>query len=231
MTDLLSSLSSWGTVLTCGCFGLFYALSRRVRQAWCNPLLLGSITIGALLLILKIPYAGYRDTSGLLSGLMVPATVSLAIPLYEQWELLKKHWAGILSGIAAGVATSLLCVTLMSLAFRLDRRIAVSMLPKSVTSAIGGDIAGELGGIPSLAIVLIILTGILGNMAAPFLCRVFRLEHPVSRGIAIGTSSHAIGSARALEMGPQEGAMSALAITAAGILTAVLAPLAARLLI
>lgn len=229
MRDLLAASSSWGTVLTISCFGLFFLLQKRVKKAWCNPLLFASVFIGALLLVSGIPYAQYRETSSVLSWLLLPATVSLAIPLYEQWHLLKTHWRAILCGICSGVATSLLCVILLARLFRLDSALAISLLPKSVTTAIGADVSAELGGIPALTVVVIILTGIVGNMLAPFLCRTFGLSHAVARGIAIGTASHAIGTTRALEMGEIEGAMSGLAIAVAGIMTAFLMPLAAKL--
>ncbi len=230
MTELLQKSSVWGAVLTAGCFCLFFLLQKKVKKVWCNPLLFSSITIGTLLLTGGIPYAQYRETSSVLSWLLLPATVSLAVPLYEQWKLLKQHWLSILCGIFAGVITSLTCAVILAKLFSLPSDIAVSFLPKSVTTAIGADVSEELGGIPALTIVLIILTGIVGNMTAPFLCRAFRLGHAVSRGIAIGTSCHAIGTARAMEMGESEGAMSGLAIAVAGIMTAVLVPLAARLL-
>ena len=231
MSELLSNSSTWGAVLTVGCYCLFYLLQRRVRAAWCNPLLLSCILIGAFLLTGGIPYAEYTRTSSLLSWLLLPATVSLAIPLYEQWELLRKNLTAILSGIAAGVITSLFCTVLLARLFSLDTHLAVSILPKSVTSAIGADVSKELGGIPVLTVVLIILTGIVGNMMAPTLCRWFRLKSPISRGIAVGSASHAIGTAKALEMGAVEGAMSSLSIAVSGILTAFLCPLVSRWLL
>ncbi len=230
MTDLLLTSSTWGAFLSAACFGLFYLIQKKTGKVWCNPLLMSSILIGAMTLTGAVPYEGYRESSSVLSWLLLPATVSLAVPLYEQWALLKKHLLAILSGIVSGVIVSLLCAVLLGKAFRLDMTVAVSFLPKSVTSAIGADVARELGGIPSLTVVMIILTGIVGNMAAPFLCRVFRLRHAVSRGIAVGTSAHAIGTVKALEMGEVEGAMSSLAIAVAGILTAFLAPLAAGMM-
>lgn len=230
MIDVLVHSSTWGTVLTVACFGLFFLLQRKIRKIWCNPLLMSSIVIGAFLLISHIPYENYKSSSSVLSWLLLPATVSLALPMFEQWSLLKKNWPAILGGIAAGVVTSLLCTVLLSVFFRLDRTVAVSVLPKSVTTAIGSDVSAALDGIPALTVVLIILTGIFGNMAAPWLCRHLRLKNAVSRGVAIGTASHAIGTTRAIEMGETEGAMSSLAIAVAGILTAFLAPLAALIL-
>ena len=230
MHDLLIHSSTWGTVLTIACFGLFFLLQRKIKQIWCNPLLMSSIVIGVFLLVNQIPYENYKNTSSLLSWLLLPATVSLAVPMYEQWKLLKKNWLAVFSGITAGVITSLLCIILLSLFFRLDRSVAVSLLPKSVTTAIGSDVSAALDGIPALTVVLIIITGIVGNLTAPWLCRHLHIHHAISRGIAIGTSSHAIGTVRAIEMGETEGAMSSLAIVMAGVLTAFLAPVAALIL-
>ncbi len=230
MTEILENSATWGAVLTVGCYCLFFLLQKRVRDAWCNPLLLSCILIGAFLLTGQISYAEYTRTSSFLSWLLLPATVSLAIPLYEQWELLRKNLAAILCGIAAGVCTSLICTLVLTKFFHLDAQIAVSILPKSVTTAIGADVSRELGGIPALTIVLIILTGIVGNMMAPTLSRWFRLRSAIARGIAIGSASHAIGTAKALEMGEVEGAMSSLSIAVSGVLTAFLCPIAARFL-
>ena len=230
MHDFLCISSVWGTVLTVSCFALCFLVQKRIKKAWCNPLMLSTILVGAFLLLEKIPYSLYRESSSLLSWLLLPATVSLAIPLFEQWELLKKNWAAILCGICAGVITSLLCAVVLAKCFSLPTEVAVSMLPKSVTTAIGADLSAELGGIPSLSIVLIISTGIMGNILAPSVCRWLKLRSPVARGVAIGTAAHAIGTTKAMEMGDIEGAMSGLAIAVAGILTAVLMPLAVKLL-
>ncbi|MGN1020574.1 MAG: LrgB family protein [Aristaeellaceae bacterium] len=230
MTDFLTDSSVWGTALTLAAFALGTFLHGKIRSAWCNPLLWGSIFVILVLSALDIPYSSYRDSAGPLTYLLFPATVSLAIPLYEQWALLKKHLLAILAGIAAGVITSVCSILALAWLFRLDAASAVSLLPKSVTTAIGVDIATELGGIPALTTAVIILTGIIGNLLAAGLCGLLRLTNPIARGIAIGTSSHAIGTSKALEMGPVEGAMSSLSIAVAGILTAVLCPLLARLL-
>ena len=227
MTEFLSNSATWGTVLTLACFALFDLLRRKVRAGWCNPLLLSTLAISALLLLCRVPYADYKATSSVLSWLLLPATVSLAVPLYEQWPLLRKNIAAILGGIAAGVLASLACLTMLALLFHMEPQYAVCFLPKSVTTAIGADISAELSGLPALTIVLIILTGIVGNLLAPVLCRVFHLNNAIARGIAIGTASHAIGTSRALEMGQAEGAMSSLSIAVAGVLTALLCPVVA----
>ena len=230
MTDFLNSSSVWGEVITIGAFAMGTFLHRKSKAQWCNPLLLGSVFVIVLLYVLKIPYPDYKQSTSPLTCLLFPATVSLAIPLYEQWELLKKNLVAILAGITAGVLTSIGSIAMICLFFRLDAASAVSLLPKSVTTAIGVDVATELDGIPALATAVIILTGIIGNLIAAGACKLLRLANPIARGIAIGTSSHAIGTSKALEMGQVEGAMSSLSIAVAGILTAVLCPITGTLL-
>lgn len=230
MIDFLETSSAWGVMVTLAAFALGTLLHRKTKAAWCNPLLLGSIFVVVLLSILKIPYPDYKQSASPITWLLFPATVSLAVPLYEQWELLKKNVLAIAAGIGAGVITSLVSILLIAWVFRLDSAGAVSLLPKSVTTAIGVDVASELGGIPALTTAVIVLTGIAGNLMAVSLCRLLRITNPIAKGIAIGTSSHAIGTTKALEMGQIEGAMSSLSIAVAGVLTAILCPMAVNLL-
>lgn len=230
MTELLHSSAAWGVALTIGAFGLGTAVNRKTGKAWCNPLLLGGIFVIVLLSVLDIPYSEYRAGASPVSYLLLPATVSLAIPLYEKWELLKENAVAIFAGILAGVLTSLSSVVLTARLLRLELSQAATLLPKSVTTAIGMDVAATLGGMAPLAGAVIILTGITGNLIAQWLCKTLKITEPLAKGIALGTASHAIGTAKALELGEVEGAMSSLAVAVAGILTAFLAPVAAGLL-
>lgn len=177
-----------------------------------------------------VEYENYNASAKYLTYLLAPATVSLAIPMYERMQLLKENYAAILTGILSGVLASLVCVLAMALVFHLSQAEYVTLLPKSVTTAIGMDIAKELGGHSEIAAAVIIITGVLGNMAAEPICRIFAIRHPVAKGIALGTSAHAIGTAKAMEMGETEGAMSSLAIVVAGVCTVVGATVFAGLL-
>ena len=230
MSEVLTQGAVWGALLTLGAYALGAFLQRKTGRAWCNPLLLATLFVVLFLRLCEIPYPDYQASAGPVSYLLLPATVSLAVPLHEQWEALRKNAAAILSGIGAGVLVSLGAILALAWAFHLDRAAAVSLLPKSVTTAIGVDVSGELGGIPALTTAVIILTGIFGNLTAQAVCRLFHVTDPVARGVGIGSAAHAIGTTRALEMGPVEGAMSSLSIAVAGILTAALCPLAAGLL-
>lgn len=227
---LLSRSSAWGAALTIAAFGVGTLFQRRTGKAWCSPLLIGALLVMAALAVTGTPYPEFKASAGPVSYLLLPATVSLAIPLYEKWDLLKKNATAILTGISAGVAVSLGSIVLLARVMGLDRAQAVTLLPKSVTTAIGMDVAEALGGMPSLAGAVIVLTGIGGSLMAQWVCDVMHIRDPIARGIGIGTASHAIGTAKALEMGEVEGAMSGLAIAVAGILTAVLAPVFANLL-
>ena len=216
--------------LTLGAFALGTWLNKKTGQALFNPLLLGSIFVIIFLSLVQIPFAAYKQSVSFLSYLLLPATVSLAVPLYEQWLPMKKNAKAVLCGILAGSVTSMVSIIAMSWILKLDPVLSASLMPKSVTSAIGAEVAQELGGIGSLAGALIILTGIVGNLSATALCRICRLHDPIARGVAIGTGSHAVGTARALQMGRVEGAVSSLSIAVAGILTAALCPVLANFL-
>ena len=198
-------------------FGMF--LRKKTGISLFNPLLVSVILVILLLSVFNIDYAAYNQSAKMLSSLLTPATICLAVPLYEQLSLLKKHKKAILLGVFSGVVTSLCCVLALSLLFGLDHAAYVTLLPKSITTAIGMGVSEELGGHVSITVAVIILTGILGNMIAKTVCRIFSITEPVARGIAIGTSSHAIGTARAMELGEIEGAMSGLSIVIAGVLT------------
>ena len=158
-----------------------------------------------------------------MSYLLTPATVCLAIPLYQQLNLLKKNLKAVAAGILSGVLTSILSVLGLSYLFGLSHDMYVTLLPKSITTAIGMGVSEELGGIVTITVAVIIITGVLGNMIADVVYRVFRIKEPVAKGLALGTASHAIGTAKAMEMGPVEGAMSSLAIAVAGLLTVIFA--------
>ncbi|MGN0772693.1 MAG: LrgB family protein [Candidatus Ventricola sp.] len=209
-------------------FGVFvtlaaYLLGLKVRQKTgltiMNPLLIAIVLVMLLLRALHIDYEAYNQSARLVSSLLTPATVCLAVPLYEQLHLLKRHKAAILTGVLSGVLTSLVCVLALAVLFRLDHAAYVTLLPKSITTAIGMGVSEELGGHVSITVAIIIVTGILGSMIAESVCRAFRITEPIARGVAIGTASHAIGTTKAMEMGEVEGAMSSLSIVVAGVLT------------
>lgn len=230
MTEILQHCASWGVFVTLVAYAVGVVINHKTGWALFNPLLLGSIFVMVFLRCFAIPYTEYSTSAAPVNWLMAPATVSLAIPLYEKWELLEKNVGAILAAIFAGVLTSLGSVLAMAWVLRMERANAVTLLPKSVTTAIGMDIAETLGGTAALAGAVIILTGIAGSLLAETVCKVCHITHPIAKGLALGTSAHAVGTSKALQMGEVEGAISGLAIAVAGVLTALLAPMAANFL-
>lgn len=198
-------------------------LKRKFKMAIFNPLLIAIVCVMAILTVGDISYDDYNQGARYLSYLLTPATVCLAVPLYQQLNLLKKNLKAVAAGILSGVLTSILSVLGLSYLFGLSHDMYVTLLPKSITTAIGMGVSEELGGIVTITVAVIIITGVLGNIIADVVYRVFRIKEPVAKGLALGTASHAIGTAKAMEMGPVEGAMSSLAIAVAGLLTVIFA--------
>lgn len=206
------------------------ALKKKFRLGLLNPLLVSIAITILVLLVGEIDYEVYNESAKYLSYLLTPATVCLAIPLYEQWSLLKKNYKAVLCGLLAGAVTSMATVFALSKICGLSHEEYVTLLPKSITTAIGMGVSEELGGYVTITVAVIILTGVMGNMMGELICKVFHITEPISKGIAYGASAHAIGTAKAMELGEVEGAMSGLAIAVSGILTVILAPLFAQLM-
>ena len=221
MKEILCNSTFLGVLISLGGYELGLMLRRKFNKAIFNPLLISILVVIGFLLICKIDYEMYNEGAQYISYLLTPATVCLAIPLYEELELLKKNVSAILIGIFSGALTSLICILGMAIVFKLNHEQYVTLLPKSITTAIGMGISEELGGMVTITVAVIINTGILGNVIAETICRIFRIKHPIAKGIALGTSAHAIGTAKAIEMGKVEGAMSSLSIAIAGLLTVV----------
>ena len=230
MSELLENSVYFGVFISLAAYGAGVLMKRKWKLAVFNPLLVSIVLTIIVLLVFRVDYETYNQGGKYLSYLLTPATVCLAIPLYEQLETLKHHWKAVLAGILSGVLSSLGSVFAMAVCFGLSHREYVTLLPKSITTAIGMGVAEELGGYVPIAVAVIVLTGILGNVLAENICRVFRITEPVAKGVAIGTASHAMGTARALEMGKVEGAMSSLSIVVSGLITVVGASIFANFL-
>lgn len=220
----------FGILLSVAAFEIGIIVSRKTKNPLLNPLLIAIILVILFLMGLDIPKEQYDLGGSFILFFLGPATVVLAVPLYKQIELLKKDLVPILIGISVGSATSIISVILLSRLFHVDLSVAVSMLPKSVTTAIGMEISKEIGGIVSLSVAVIVLTGITGAVIGPGLLKLFRISDDVAQGIAIGTASHAVGTSKAMELGETQGAMSGLSIGIAGIATVILVPLLIGLL-
>ncbi len=195
-----------------------------------NPILIAIIFVSIIISVLKIDYKVYYDGAKYISYFLTPATICLAIPLYEEFETLRHNFKAIIIGITAGVISSLGSVLLFSYLFVLTHEQYVTLLPKSITTAIGMSVSEQFGGITSISVAVIIINGILGNLIGEYVLKIFRVKHPISKGLALGTASHAIGTSKALEMGEIEGAMSGLSVAVSGLITVVLAGVFVNLL-
>ena len=222
MTDFIRSSTFFCVALTLIAFCAASALQKKWKLAVLNPIVLASAAIIAILKILDIPNETYQAGCQILSFLLTPATICLSISFYEQFQNLKKHLLAVSAGVVAGTVASIGAVWGLSRLFRLDGALLASMLPKSVTTAIGVALSNELGGIAAITTAAIVITGILGNISGPALCRLFRLKSEVAQGVAFGTSSHVVGTAKAAELSQLTGAVSSLSLTVAGIITAVI---------
>lgn len=225
MKEMLGNAVFFGVVVSLLAYEAGVLLRKKWNFALFNPLLIAITLVILVLNFFHIDYDTYNEGAKYLSYLLTPATVCLAIPLYEQVELLKKNWKAIFAGILSGVLTSCVCILVLSRLFRLNHEMYVTLLPKSITTAIGMGVSEELEGIVTITVAVIIITGVLGNVLADFVCKLFHITEPIAKGIGIGSAAHAIGTAKALEMGEVEGAMSSLSIAIAGILTVIMAPL------
>lgn len=222
MNEFFQSSMFAGVALSLVSYLIGMLLKKKFKLGIFNPLLIAIVVSIIVLLIGKVDYKVYNEGAKYLSWLLTPATVCLAIPLYEQWGLLKKNFKAVLLGLVAGVVTSLGTVYVLSLIMGLSHKDYVTLLPKSITTAIGMGVSEELGGYVTITVAVIVVTGVLGNMAGALVCKIFRITEPISKGLAFGSASHAIGTAKAIEIGEVEGAMSSLAIAVSGILTVVL---------
>lgn len=230
MNTFLSGSVFFGSALTIACYAIGYGLKKRYKLAVLNPILIGVIAVIGFLTAADIEYATYFEGAQHISYFLTPATVCLALPLYEKLHLLKKHWKAVCAGLIGGVLVSLVSTLLLCKLMKLSPELYATLLPKSITSAIGLGVSEELGGIPSLTVACIILSGIFGSITCESLFKLLRVHSPIAKGLAIGASSHAIGTARAIELGRTEAAMSSLALVVCGLITVVLAPVFYNLL-
>ena len=228
MKELIDNSVYIGVLISLASYALGVWLRKKTGMSFFNPLLVSIILVILFLSVSGISYSTYAESADYISFLLTPATICLAVPLYEQFKLLKKNWKAVVAGIVSGVVSSLVCIFLMALLFRFDHQTYVTFLPKSITTAIGMGVAEELGGYVSLAVVVIVITGVLGNVIADAVLKLFKIEEPIAKGIAIGSSSHAVGTAKAMEIGQIEGAMSSLSIVVCGLLTVIGASLFAN---
>lgn len=221
----------FGILLTVLCYELALALYKKVKLVIFTPFFVAEVLLISVLLIFNIDYETYNIGGQVITMFVSPLTIILAIPLYLQLKVLKENGVIIIIGILAGCLTALFSMLGFAYLFDMDPVLFASLLPKSVTTAIAVEVGASLGGIPALSALAVMIAGITGAMLAPILAKIFRIKNEVAIGLAIGTSSHALGTSKAIELGETQGAMSSLSIGIAGIITVFLAPLVARLFI
>ena len=226
MSDMFLHSTFFGAFVTFLFYQLGTVLKKKTGLAIFNPILVAAVLIIVLLKVFSIDYEAYSSGAKYITYLLTPTTVCLAIPLYEQFELLKKHPAAIMAGIITSVVTTFLLVLAFSILFGLSHREFVTFLPKSITTAIGISLSEQLDGYVAITVVAIIITGIFGNISAEAVLKLSHVTDPIAKGVAIGSISHAVGTAKAMELGEIEGAMSSLSIAVAGVLTVILAAFA-----
>lgn len=218
------NIAVFPVVLTLLAYQIGAAAQRKVKSPLCNPILVAVILVLLFLRVSGMELKAYQDGTSLISWLMTPATVCLAISMYEQFQILRKNMGVILAGVAAGAISCLATVALLCLLFGFDPELTASLLPKSVTTAIGVPLTLTIGGLPSVTTAAIILSGITASILGPSLCKLFRLTDEISQGAAFGTAGHVIATAKAMELNPLTGAASSLSLVVAGLLTAIVLP-------
>ena len=221
MNDFFRESMFAGVTLSLVAYLIGTLLKKKFKLGIFNPLLISIVVSIVVLVVGKVDYYTYNEGAKYLSWLLTPATVCLAVPLYEQWGLLLKNFKAVMLGLVAGTITSLTTVLVLALICGLSHEEYVTLLPKSITTAIGMGVSEELGGYVTITVAVIIITGVLGNIFGELICKIFKIDEPISKGLAFGASSHAIGTAKALEIGEVEGAMSSLSIAVSGLMTVV----------
>lgn len=215
----------FGIVLTVLFFNIAVYIQKKTKNPAFNPLLISILGIIVCLNIFKIPYENYKIGGEAINYFLGPITIVLAVPLYRQFELLKKYKFEILIGISCGVIVSFISIILIGKLFNTSTEIINSLIPKSITSPMGISLANTINGIQAVTVVCIILTGILGAIIAPTVFKLGKITNPIAKGVALGTSAHALGTSKAIEMGEVEGAMSGLSIGISGLITVIIVPI------
>ena len=215
----------FGIILTILFFNIGIYIQKKTNKPIFNPLLIAILGIILFLSITKIPYESYKLGGDIINFFLSPVTIVLAVPLYKQFDLFKKYLLEILIGISCGVVVSFISIKLIGHFTNADVDIINSLIPKSITTPMGISLTKTLNGVEAITVVSIILTGILGAIISPIVFKIGKINNPVAKGIALGTSAHALGTTKALEMGEVEGAMSGLSIGISGIITVILIPI------
>ena len=224
MNDVITS-PVFGVLISIIAYEIGSFIKQKLKLSIFNPLLIAIIILLLFLSRFNIKYEDYNNGGQVISFFLAPATVALALPLYKKFSLFKENAVPILSGILCGAVSGIICVIIFSKIFNLSAELTKSLIPKSITTPIGMALSKQLGGLPAITVVAVIITGILGSIIGPFLNKILRINDKVAMGIAMGNASHAVGTAKAMEIGEIEGAMSSLTIAISGVVTVIVAPI------
>lgn len=230
INEVLSESLFFGMILSLLAYKIGFEIQKKYKKVFLNPLLIAIILVIIFLLITGISYETYQYGAKYLSYFLTPVTVCLAVPLYKQMEILKKNMAAILISISIGCLTHAGVLIAITAMFKMDERLLMSVMSKSVTTAIALGVTSEIGGIQGITVIGVMIAGISGAVVGPTLLKVFHITEPVAQGLALGSASHAIGTSKAIELGEIQAAMSSLAIVVTGILTVVIVPWVVSLL-
>lgn len=223
--ELLESIDIFPVILTLAAFQIGQVCQKKWKKPIFNPTLIGMVLVTAFVALSGMNPEGYTSGTKLIFWLMTPATISLAVPMYQQFQVLRKSLKAVLAGVCAGALSCILLIAAVSVLLGFDRSVMISLMPKSVTTAIGMSLSEMFGGMGGVTVAAIIVTGIGGNMLGPVLCKLFRITDEVAQGVAFGTAAHVIGTAKANELSELTGAASSLSLVVAGLLTAVFMPI------
>ena len=230
INEMLSESLFFGMILSLLAYKIGFEIQKKYKKVFLNPLLIAIVLVIVFLLITGISYETYQYGAKYLSYFLTPVTVCLAVPLYKQMETLKKNMAAILISIAIGCVTHAGVLIAITTMFKMDKQLLMSVMSKSVTTAIALGVTNELGGIQGITVIGVMVAGISGAVVGPTLLKLFHITEPVAQGLAMGSASHAIGTSKAIELGEIQAAMSSLAIVVTGILTVIIVPWVVSLL-
>ena len=222
MKEVICSSPFFGITLSITAYAIGVWLNKKTGKAFFNPLLISYLIIIPLLLISNIPLEWYNEGGDIINMFLSPATAVLAISVYRQRELLKKHLLTVVMGSLAGSLCSIIVVNLLCVLFGLDDALTASLIPKSITTPMAIAVSESLDGISSITVLAVIVTGILGSIISPLLIKLFRIRNEIVQGLAIGASSHAVGTSKAIELGEIQGALSSVALVTSGVITVAL---------
>lgn len=230
INEMLSESLFFGMILSLLAYKIGFEIQKKYKKVFLNPLLIAIVLVIVFLLITGISYETYQYGAKYLSYFLTPVTVCLAVPLYKQMETLKKNMAAILISIAIGCVTHAGVLIAITTMFKMDKQLLMSVMSKSVTTAIALGVTNEIGGIQGITVIGVMVAGISGAVVGPTLLKLFHITEPVAQGLAMGSASHAIGTSKAIELGEIQAAMSSLAIVVTGILTVIIVPWVVSLL-